>query len=69
MKLNWLLLLCGVISGRQRRKFILLSVSHFMRVSTLTISVSGPGLHVNGIGCVQQKKQFSKRFALIGLHF
>jgi len=34
--------------GRQRRKFVLLSASHSTRVSTLTTSISGPGLY----GCV-----------------
>jgi len=33
--------------GRQRKKFVLLSVSHFTRVSTPIISISDPGLHVD----------------------
>jgi len=33
--------------GRQRRKFVLLSASHFTRVSTFTISISGPGFHID----------------------
>jgi len=50
--------------GKQRKKFVLLSASHFTRVFTPTTSISGPDIHVGAYVCASFMFSYFKNYIL-----